>query len=68
MIIAAIMIGSFVGTLIAAVGYFAFGITFLSAVTVYLATALVPAGLAALNLLALMLSDTEQSLTSKISG
>lgn len=68
MIIAAIMVGSFVGTLLATISYFAFGISVLSALMVYLVAALVPAGIATLNVLALMLSNAEQGLTSKIRG
>ena len=66
MIIAAIMVGSFVGTLLATIGYFAFGISLLSALIVYFVASLVPAGIASLNVLALLLNDAEQSVTSDI--
>ena len=57
MIIAALMVGSFIGTLIAGVGYFAFGISFFAALTVYLSSALAPAVLSALSVLAQMQTE-----------
>ncbi|MBU2980878.1 hypothetical protein KO498_03535 [Lentibacter algarum] len=57
MIIAALMVGSIVGALIASVGFFAFGISLSAALSVYFFAALAPTALSALTTIAQMQNE-----------
>ncbi len=62
MIIAAIILGSLLGTMLATLSYFALGLSLVSALMVYAIASLVPAALAAFNIFIQLMAETSESL------